>query len=257
MSFCMTRQAGNATKFRQLVFRLLLKPFLIGHTIHLPGLCRLGYCPTSCGWPLPSLRRYPHREQIQHCFDIFSKALNNSWLSLVERCECGDAQSASSPCSEMLDKLDSPLLTTLVSVQSTACFHRDSSSQSPSPLQLTDLLASVPEPFDERALTYLVQRKAGLQISCRWQPSPSLSLCCRGVKSLRYLGLLPCPAPQQTRLVPTSSPHSFTLCWTLGNYNFYLLKLYFLSYMEQDVLDYHLSYLSTLTASVLLSTSHV
>lgn len=142
---------------------------------------------------------------------FFYKALNSSWLSLVERCECGDAQSASSPCSEMLDKLDSPLLTTPVSVQSTACFHRDSSSQSPIPLQLTDPLASGSDPFDERALTYLVQRKAGLQISCRWQPSPSLSLCCRGVNSLRYLGLLPCPVPQETWLVLTSSPHGFTL----------------------------------------------
>lgn len=49
LSFCMTRQAGSVSKFRQLVFRLLLQPLLIGHTLHLPGLCQLGKGPTSCG----------------------------------------------------------------------------------------------------------------------------------------------------------------------------------------------------------------
>lgn len=132
MSFRVTRQSGNTSKFRQLVFRLLLKPLLIGLTIHLLGLCQLGKCPTSCGQPLLSLPLHPHGKEIQLGFDIFSKALNSSWLSLVERCECADAQRASSPCSEMLDKLDSPLLTTPVSVQSAACFHCDSSSQVPS-----------------------------------------------------------------------------------------------------------------------------
>lgn len=45
---------------------------------------------------------------------------------------------------------------------------------SPIPLQLTGLLASGCDLFDERGLTYLFQRKIALQISCRWQLSPSL-----------------------------------------------------------------------------------
>lgn len=63
MSFCVTGRPGSTTKSRQLVFRLLLQPLLIEHTLHLPGLCGPGTRPASCGYPLLLLPLHPHGDR--------------------------------------------------------------------------------------------------------------------------------------------------------------------------------------------------